>query len=226
MKLIGLVIGGVAVLLAYLRLQRMQAAMREPVSSDRCAACESTQVRETGPECYQCLACGYEGGEGQANARALAFQDRVRTMTPQERFMTGVQTLETARACLVSADGTFAGALSDSRMDVMGSLNANEDKANTLSSALSEVMEAKAAIGQAAVLLDDVILAQLGLTELSVDFGSADFGLEHHYDLAFIDLRNHQKIKQAKREAATMLGAVERSLEKLRAAPAYRGTSG
>lgn len=225
MEIVALVVVGAGVVVGYLRLKRMRAALDAPMSSSACVACGSSSLVETAPQCYRCSTCGYEGGEGHKQQREAAFEQRVATMSPAERFQEGSRALEAAHASLVSATGTFQSALSDSRMDFLGSVNANEDKANTLSHAYSEVMQAQESIRKAAAYLDDGVLASLGLTGPDMNFTSAAFGLEHHFDVALVDVMVHGRIKKARGEAEIMVGAVERALAKLRQSSAYRGPS-
>jgi len=169
--------------------------------------------------------CGYEGGDGHARARETAFAERVASMPPQQRFELATKSLHAARSTATAAVGTFGGALSDSRMDLLGSANANEDKANTLSRAYSEVMESQDCVRKAAAYLDDAILQQLGIRGPELNFTSTAFGLEHHYDSGLVDLLVHSRIRKAKKDTEIMLAAIDHAITKLAASPTYRGTS-
>ncbi len=219
--LIKLALAGVVLGFALWRVSKMRAALREPLSDNECAACGSQAVQATAPGCYVCSACGYEGGTGQQRAKEEAKIARMASMSSAERFEKGRSSLREAGMLLEAADGTFEAALSESRVDMIGSINASETKTNILSSAQGDVLRAQECIREASLYLEDPTIAQI--TGVSSD-GKLDAvaGVEHHVDFIGADLLVHGRIKKARAEAQQLLGVVRRAEERLVEIGAYR----
>ena len=210
-----------------LRWLKMNKALAEPIDASKCVACDSSNWTEVGDGQFSCGDCGYDGGDGHARARATAFTQRVAGMAAPERFRAGVRSLEAARAHLLAANGTFDGALVDSRLDMIGSTDASERKNATIVSAFGEVLHAQRELGAASTYLDDQMLKELGCMDASLDFSSPAFGLDHMIEVPgaglLAEVRIHQDIKRARERSAAMLAAAERALAKLQENSSYRG---
>ncbi len=104
-----LLIAVVIALVAALQAARFRQRMREPIATDRCIACDSSNLNYVAAGAYECLACGYEGGAGMravVEARAAAVHAG---LDPEERQRLGRKSLYDALRTLMAVQERSTG---------------------------------------------------------------------------------------------------------------------
>ncbi len=211
-------IGAVVLLVLAARLLALRKAAKAAISDDVCVACDSRALEWIADGAYRCMKCGYEGGSGQARIREEARLRRIEAMSPEARRESGIADLRDARMHVMSAQGTIAAARSLSTMDMAGLAGADaaREKQQEMANATTELQLAQERISDAAAKLDH---PELRGPDLDIDFSSAAFGLDIHFDSLIGDLLVHDKIRKITSATESMLKGVEDALRRLGVPP-------
>ncbi len=198
---------------AALQLQKYRKRMRQPITDDRCVACNSTAVSPLAAGAYLCELCGYEGGPGYKRYRARAQKERIERLSPKERAASGLEDLEEAKLLLLGAKGIICNAESLSKTDIVGLSNdKGAHKQQVFIGAHRDIMLSEELIRSASFKLKE----DLDFSQLSIDFRAPTF----RHDLGFsrggaetrADFETHRQINESKHHVQELLNLIEAAL--------------
>jgi len=160
-KVVVLAVVGIAGAVA---ARRIANAAKEPISDDECVSCGSTNVEVMSPGAYVCLACGYEGGSGQAAVRQKAQAERYAELSPEARLEAVTDHVRTASRILSNYDGKTA--LADAAVTALGygDLSDDEGLGATRSTIADDLCSAAAELQLASTVAGGEVRLANGLT--------------------------------------------------------------
>jgi hypothetical protein len=198
------------------RYYKTQRALSEPVETDRCVACQSTEVTTFAPECYRCNACRFEWGDGIKAQQAAMRSAQITALNPEQRKSFALNELDEADAHLRAADAAFEQAASQLLPDLMlGSDMYSRTRSEGIVTAVTEMGFAQKHMRNVAEATNWRIVGG----DQPIDFRSEMFALDRHFDSWLVDVAAHMQVETLRPQVAAMREGVAMARIALRAQP-------